>query len=150
MPKKFQFRLEALLKLRANAVEQAKNALATALQNRMKKEDELYMKEQYFSELLILEQSQKQSVSEMQANWHHRQAVQHEIHTLEREKNKLVEVEDKKRYELAETMKQEKTVEKLKERKKTEYHEIIAKEEQVFLDEIAGRSHGKSKATRRQ
>lgn len=150
MPKKFQFRLEPLLKLRANAVEQAKNALATALQNRVQKEEELTVREQYFNELLVIEQSQKQTVIEMQASWHHRQAIQQEIRTLEREKSKLVEVEDKKRYELAETMKQEKTVEKLKERKKTEYYESIAKEEQVFLDEIAGRSHGKGKAARQQ
>lgn len=150
MPKKFQFRLEPLLKLRANAVEQAKNALATALQNRVKKEEELAAREMYFNELLASEKNQKQTIIEMQADWHHRQTVQQEIRTLEREKSKLDEVESKKRDELAETMKQEKTVEKLKERKKTEYHEFIAKEEQVFLDEIAGRSHGKSKTARQQ
>lgn len=143
MSKRFQFRLEPLLKLRANAVEQAKNALATAMQHRLKKEDELIEREQYFNQLLISEQNQKQTVIDMQANWHHRQEVQFELRTLEREKDKLSDIENKKRDELAEAMKQEKTVDKLKERKKTEYRESIAKEEQIFLDEIAGRSFGK-------
>lgn len=142
MSKRFQFRLEPLLKLRTNAVEQAKNALATAMQNRIRKEDELIEREEYFNQLLLAEQDQKQTVIGMQAIWHHRQTVQHEMRTLEREKSKLADIESKKRDELAEAMKQEKTVEKLKERKKTEYHESMAKEEQTFMDEIAGRSHG--------
>ncbi|MBI3259963.1 MAG: hypothetical protein HYZ54_10880, partial [Ignavibacteriae bacterium] len=121
MSKRFQFRLEPLLKLRANAVEQAKNALAAAMQHRIKKEDELNAREEYFNQLLVVEQDQKQSVIGMQAIWHHRQAVQYEMRTLEREKDKLADIENKKRNELAEAMKQEKTVEKLKERKKTEY-----------------------------
>jgi flagellar export protein FliJ len=149
MPKRFQFRLEPLLKLRANAVEQAKNALATALQHRIKKEEEFKAREQYFNQLLVSEQNQKQTIIEMQAHWHHRQTVQHEIRTLEREKNKLLDIEQKKRDQLAEAMKQEKTVEKLKERKKIEYQESIAKEEQIFMDEIAGRGHGKSSSIRR-
>jgi len=143
MSKRFQFRLEPLLKLRANAVEQAKNALASAMQLRIKKEEELTERELFFNQLLASEQTKKQTVIDLQAHWHHRQEVQYEIRTLEHEKVKLEDIENKKRDELAEAMKQEKTVEKLKERKKTEYKENIAKEEQIFLDEIAGRTFGK-------
>ncbi|MFN8360222.1 MAG: flagellar export protein FliJ [Candidatus Kapaibacterium sp.] len=139
MAKKFSFRLEPLLKLRANAVEQAKNALGIAYTNRQQKQDELHRKEEYLADILKIGASGTTQAMALEAGWHHRQATQAEIKALERACEQLLEIEDLKRRELAEAMKEEKILEKLKERKSMEYKEMLAKEEQAFLDEIASR-----------
>jgi len=139
MAKKFSFRLEPLLKLRANAVEQAKNALGIAYQNRMLKQDELRAKQEYLAEILKSGNNGTVAAMDLEAGWHHRQVTQAEIWKLEKACEQLLEIEELKRLELAETMKQEKILEKLKERKSIEYKEIVAREEQVSLDEVASR-----------
>lgn len=144
MAKKFSFRLEPLLKLRANAVEQAKNALGIAVQNRMQKQTEMQAKQDYLAEILKAGSYGKIPAMELEAGWHHRQATQAEITKLEKVCEQLLEIEELKRRELAETMKQEKILEKLKERKSIEYKEILAKEEQAFLDEIGSRRQAAS------
>jgi flagellar export protein FliJ len=139
MAKKFSFRLEPLLKLRANAVEQAKNGLGIAHTNRMQKQEELRAKEDYLAAILQSGSNGKIPAMELEAGWHHRQVTQTEIRKLEQACQQLLEIEDLKRRELAEAMKEEKILEKLKERKSIEYKEILAKEEQAFLDEIGAR-----------
>ena len=140
MAKKFIFRLESLLKLRSTAVDQAKNSLAIALNNRLMKDEEVRIKQDYFASILVKDHTSFFLAIDLQAQWHHRQCISAEIQQLQKEVELLTEIEEIKRLELAEAMKREKIVEKLKEHKVTENKEKSAKEEQSFLDEIGGRS----------
>ena len=99
MAKKFTFRLEPLLKLRANAVEKAKNALGIAYKNRKHNDDELHAKQAYLDEILKISANGKMPAMVLEASWQHRQFTQKEIRALEKKQVRLLEIEELMRVE---------------------------------------------------
>ncbi len=143
MAKRFNFRLEPVLKLRTHKVVQAKNALKIAANLRYSKEVEIDNKENYFLKLLN-PVSGYLKASELQTAHFHKTQVRDEIKILEKDKIKLIEIENMKRANLTNAMKDEKILLKLKEKQIAAYKEDIEKEEVITLDEIARHSFGKA------
>jgi flagellar export protein FliJ len=140
MAKRFNFRLEPILRLRTHIVNQAKEELTHVVNQRTAKEMQIEEREKYF-ENIIKSGIKSTSASELQALYSHQDFVRSEIEKLEDEKSQLLEIEDYKRGKLTEAMKKEKILEKLKEKKKIIYNEEISKEETKTLDEIASKEH---------
>jgi flagellar export protein FliJ len=136
MAKRFQFRLEPVLRLRTHKVNEAKEELGSVMRKRMDKEQKLADKQNYFSDLLT-DKTGQYSAAELQAQISHENAVKEEIIKLENEKEQLLEIESFKREKLTVAMKEEKILEKLKERKLITHNENISKEEMKVLDELA-------------
>lgn len=140
MAKKFRFRLETVLKIKTEKVEEAKKQLQMAINLR-------YAKEREIAELV--EQKQKEcnrayskvKASEMQTAKDHINYLENLIIAEEKEKEKLIKIEDRRRIELNEAMKEEKIILKLKEKKLEEYNKDLALEETNFLNEIATQQH---------
>jgi flagellar FliJ protein len=140
MAKKFIFRLDPLLKLRNFKVKEAKEDLGKAVKIRLEKEKELNEMNNYFHSLLKTRKGLS-SAAELQTQWHHKNYIEGELVTLETEGKKLLEIESVKRQLLTKAMKEEKVLEKLKERKELIYKEEIGKEETKELDEIGSKRH---------
>ncbi len=69
----------------------------------------------------------------------HRESVKGEITVLYRKQKQLSEIEQLRRKEYSEALKEVKVLEKLKERQKDAYRAEMNREEQQFLDETARR-----------
>jgi len=140
MAKKFQFRLESLLRIRTHKVEEAKEALNEIIQARLKKKREIQEREEQI-QAAHAHRGGKSSrpVGELQAVWHHVESLRDQIKMLEQEYSQLGEIETLRREILSEAMKKEKVLEKLKEKKQVQHGADIAREEQLFLDDIAQR-----------
>lgn len=136
MPKIFSFRLETVLKLREHKTKQAMEELTEVVGLRYNKEKEIEEQVAYRDELLK-SQTQNGIVGDFQAKWHHKLFIEENIEKLEIEKLSLLEIEEVKRKNLNEAMKDEKILGKLKEKQKIVYDNEINKEIQAFLDEIA-------------
>ncbi|MGA2296461.1 MAG: flagellar export protein FliJ [FCB group bacterium] len=136
MAKVFNFRLDPLLKIRTHKKKVAEEAFAHAVNKRLNKENEITGKEDYFTSLLK-SKSGKVPIIELQHEYYHKNFVKEEIKQLKLEKVDLIEIEDKKRIALTEAMKDEKILDKLKEKQKIVYIDEIEKEEQKILDDIA-------------
>jgi flagellar FliJ protein len=138
--KKFAFRLEPLLKIRAEKTSDAKEALGQAVQLRLLKERSIAEKRAY--SLDVQKRSgfkNSVSVQDLQASFQHVRAVAEEIAQLEKECSQITEIETLRRELLSEAMKQEKVLDKLKEKKKVQFHKDLLKEESALLEEIAQR-----------
>ncbi|MDQ1265960.1 MAG: Flagellar FliJ protein [Bacteroidota bacterium] len=144
MAKKFVFALESVLKLRSHKVEEAKDSLNRILGLRLKKESDIADKEEYMKQLLQKKPASS-GVKEMQAQWYHKIYVEDEIRVMEREKEQLIEIENVRRVELSEAMKEEKILLKLREKKEVQHQDEIKREETIFLDEIAGSRYIRNK-----
>ena len=141
MAKKFSFRLEPLLSLRSHKVKEAKEELAKVINKRTLKEDEISEQNEYFNGLLKSRKG-KISITELQADYHHKSFVKDEIGKLEYQKEQLLEIEQVHRLKLTDAMKDEKILEKLKEKQKQYHAEALEKEETKQMDEIAITRHG--------
>ena len=135
MAKKFRFRLESVLKIRAEKTEEAKNALNIALRNRYEKEMEIEslqnLKNAEFEKQSVIKKAQ-----EMQIIKDYIVNLDNQIEQKEKEKLKLIEIENVRRTELNEAMKEEKIIAKLKEKKLDEHNLELKREEENFLNEI--------------
>jgi flagellar protein FliJ len=136
MAKRFQFRLEPVLRLRTHKVNEAKEELGSVMRKRIEKEQDLIDKQNYFTDLLIVKAGQY-SAADLQAQISHENAVKEEIKKLEKEKEQLLEIESLKRDKLTVAMKEEKILEKLKEKKLIIHNEDASKEEMKVLDDLA-------------
>lgn len=139
MAKKFNFRLEPILKIRTHYAELAKEALAEAVNERVAKENEIIFQQNYRNSLLQ-KVAKSKKVSELQTESNHKIFINEEIIRLTEEKKNLEEIETFRRGKLTEAMKQEKILMKLKERKQIIYNDEINKEETKIIDEIAQRN----------
>ena len=137
MAKKFRFRLEKVLELRRGEADQARASFGEAEYARRKKEEEIEEMQVYYRQLLTADRQGKTSVQSLESQWYHARAVQSEIAALEHQRAQLVEIEEVKRAELAEAMKKQKILEKLKENKQEAHLREVDREEQNFMDEIA-------------
>jgi len=136
MAKKFRFRLETVLKIRTEKTEEAKNALNIALRNRYEKEMEIETlkknkKEQLKKQTVTSKAQDMQTIKDYIVN------LDNQIEYKEKEKEKLIEIENVRRTELNESMKEEKIIAKLKEKKFAEHNLELKREEDNFLNEIA-------------
>ena len=140
MAKKFNFRLEPILKLRQFRVKEAEEALLQVVSLRIAKENQIEDKNQYLNNLLKSKISSS-SASELQAKWNHKNFIEDEINFLQNEKKQLLEIEFVKRNMLTEVKKEEKILDKLKEKKKEFHSNELKQEETKILDEIGQNKH---------
>lgn len=136
MAKRFSFRLEPVLRLRAHKVNRAKEDLVAIVNRRVTKEQQIEERESYYDSLLTTERKTTRA-GDLQAIINHEDFVKGEIEKLENEKSQLLEIEVLRRSKLTDAMKEEKVLEKLKEKKKNAHSEELAKEDTQFMDEIA-------------
>jgi len=135
MAKKFKFRLEPILKIRTEKVEEAKTSLHTAVRFRYEKEYEIEnltnIKKEFLNESPITYKA-----ADMQASKDYVNNMDSQLQTKEEEKIRLLEIENQRRDVLNEALKEEKVITNLKEKKIEEYKEQLKREEANFLDEI--------------
>jgi flagellar FliJ protein len=136
MAKKFNFKLDPVLKVRTYKVKEAKEDLGKTISERVKAELEIENRQNYLSNFLK-STTGKISAAELQTQWNHKGFIEGEINDLSEERQKLITIEEKKRIKLDIAMQKEKVITKLKEKRKTEYVEHINKEEVKEMDEIA-------------
>jgi len=136
MAKKFKFRLEPILKIRTENVEEAKTSLNIAVRNRYEKEYEIENINNIKKEFLAEEQITSKA-ADMQASKDYMHNMDTQLIKKEDEKEKLMQIENQKREVLNEALKEEKVIINLKEKKLAEYQKELSKEEANFLDEIA-------------
>lgn len=135
MAKKFNFKLDPVLKLRNYRVKEAKEDLGKTVSKRVNTETEITEKRDYLDSF-IKSKKGRQSASDLQNQWNHKEFIEEQIKDLSKQREELLKIEDKKRIVLENAMKNEKVIVKLKEKRKSDYQESIQKEETKELDEI--------------
>lgn len=141
MAKKFKFQLESFLKLKNFNVSKAEDALNRVLILKYEKEAEI---ENIFTEISDLNNSpRKQTIIDLQSRFHRKIYLEERIVQIKYEITKIVEIENIKRKDLQEAMKEEKILEKLKDKKREEFRFLNNKEEDLALDEISIVAFGK-------
>jgi flagellar FliJ protein len=142
MPKKFNFSLETLLKLRGRAVEARKIELGKVVS----------LKEKRINDVAMIEKSNEENNNSFTGSGQALYAIAYQDYkkSLSNEKVKILdeikkieEVENIRRKNLNLAMQKEKVIEKLREKKLAEYKKELDKEENDFLDEIAQRMYRK-------
>lgn len=136
MAKKFNFRLDKVLNLKSQKVQELKEALNIIVVSRIAKEKEIDQKQNYLNNLL----NSKKGVlpaSSLQTTWSHKTFIQDTIKKLKIEREQLIEIENLRRQKLVEAMKEEKILLKLKDKKKNQHNQELSREEVKILDEIA-------------
>lgn len=141
MAKKFKFKLESFLKLKSFNVTKAEDALNKVLILKYEKEAEIENIKDEISDLN--NNPKKQTIIDLQARFHRKIFLEERIVQIKYEITKIVEIENLKRKELQEAMKEEKILEKLKEKKRDEFKFEMGKEEDLALDEISIVAFGK-------
>jgi flagellar protein FliJ len=135
MAKKFNFKLESVLKYRADKVSQAIDSLNQAVKIRIEKQKEINDTESRIIEIAS-KFDNKTKARDLQVRDSHIVFLNEEILRLEQEKKQIIEIESIRRLKLTRAMKDEKVLEKLKEKKLETYNEELKKEEGLVLDEI--------------
>lgn len=138
MAKKFKFRLESLHSLRKHKTTEAKNALGEVVQLRVAKQQRIAERTLYFEQLSMNYGTMR--ASEAQAVFAHKEAVRTEIQQLQKELVNLQEIEQQRRVDVTTTMRNEKVLDTLKEKQRTEHSHSVLREEQAFMDDLALRS----------
>ncbi len=144
MSKKFSFRLEPVLSLRSHKVNEAKEVFLQIQAKRIRKDNEIQACIDDMNSLYTRKNGTI-PVVELQANFYRQDFLKNEIEKLNNEKERLVEIENHRRKLLAEAMKEEKILLKLKEKKREYYLEEQKQEENKFMDEIANNRFNISK-----
>lgn len=143
MAKKFDFRLEKVLNLRTQKVTQEKLAFARVQAIRLQKEQEVEDQKEYANQISGIK-GERASAAFFQAQVYHKVYVKEELNKMETELGQIKEIEDLRRVKLTDAMKDEKVLEKLKEKKKDAHMDDVKKEETNTLDEIAQQRYVKS------
>lgn len=146
MAKKFVFRLESLLNLKAHKVKEIEEAIQKILYFRYRTEEEIQRQEEYLRTISNGDNGYFKAL-DLQAKINHKEYVTVEIEKLRTQLQRIVEIEDIYRQRLAEAMKEEKILEKLKDKKLEIYNEEVKKEETKQLDEITINKEARKKNT---
>jgi len=136
MAKKFNFKYNSILKLRTEKVNQAQELLFQAERIKIEKQNIITEYKNYINGLLN-NNTNNNKISDLQNIAYHKQFINSEIEKLEKEKVQIDEIISLRRNKLNEAMKDEKVLEKLKEKNLNSYKEKLNKEETKFLDEIS-------------
>jgi flagellar FliJ protein len=140
MAKKFNFKLDTVLRLRSDKTEEAKTELQLIIRKRIEKEQ--LIEEQLFKlENHNLTRSEHKKLEEIQAFYYHKDYINQEIKRLKMELDNLLDIESLKRIKYNEALKEEKVLQNLKDKKKIEFIAEIERKEQIELDEIAIRQY---------
>lgn len=140
MAKKFNFRLNSVLKLNTHKVKLAEGALMEIVNIRTAKEtkvDELRI----YHKQLQTKKLKSAHAADLQTHWYHMTNIEEQIKTLIKEIDQILELENIKRLKLTEAMKEERIIEKLKEKKFDDYIKETDAEEMKELNEIASTRH---------
>lgn len=136
MAKKFNFKLETVLRLRTDKTEEAKTELQLIIRKRIEKE--ILIDEE---KLLLVNhcktRNEKKKLEDIQAFYYHKEYLEQEIVRLKMELDNLLDIESLKRTKFNEALKEEKVLLNLKEKKKTQFIAEINRKEQIELDEVA-------------
>lgn len=136
MAKKFIYRLESLLNLKSFKVKEIEESIQKVLLYRNQTESEIAKNENYLATLNGQRYGAFKAI-EIQALNYHKEYVKEEIRELREQLARIIEIENIFRMKLAEAMKEEKVLQKLKERDYEDYKMLINKEESKLLDEIS-------------
>ncbi len=136
MAKKFIYRLESLLNLKSFKVKEIEESIQKVLYYKVQTEDEIRRNEEYLRELNSTPNGYHKAL-EIQALNYHKDYIKEEIKELRNELARIVEIENLLRTRLVEAMKEEKVLQKLKERQYEEHVFLINQEETKLLDEIS-------------
>ncbi len=135
MAKKFNFKLESVLKFRTDKVSQAIDSHNQAVKIRLEKQREIDETKYRISEIASKVEN-KIKAGELRVKDSHINFLNEEILRLEDEKKQIIEIENIRRVKLTSAMKDEKVIEKLKEKQFVAYNDDLKKEEGAILDEI--------------
>lgn len=141
MPKKFSFKLEALLKLKQSQEKALKMELGKAMKKLEEEKEKLlsYEKEKSECEENINFESQKgMSIEKLREYNNYLSGISDAIAIQKENINFAQENVDRYREELIKVRKEGQMLEKLKEKKLSEYMIEMKKEEQLINDEIIG------------
>ncbi|MFN3305784.1 MAG: flagellar export protein FliJ [Candidatus Kapaibacteriota bacterium] len=136
MAKKFIYRLESLLNLKSFKVKEIEENIQKVLYYKVQTEEEIRRNEEYLRELNSTVNNYHKAL-EIQALNYHKDYIKEEIKELRKELARIVEIENLLRKRLVEAMKEEKVLQKLKERQYEEHIFLINHEETKLLDEIS-------------
>ncbi len=139
MAKKFSFRLEPLLSIRSHKAQIAREELSRIVNMRRERELRIEAHLKYINSLLLRRESSSKA-AEYQTKIHHIEFIESEINNLRKEIQQISEIEEIKREILNNALKQEKILQKLKERRLAEYKEEADREEINLMNEIALRN----------
>lgn len=134
--KKFKFKFETILKIRSHNVKLAEEDLARVLKEKHKRYDKISDFEEEIASLLYFN---KNEISFLQARNYRINHIQEQIKKLLNEIRNIEEIEVVRRNRLTELMREEKVMEKLKEKDFNQFKFEINKKENEFIDEIANR-----------
>lgn len=140
MAKKFNFKLDTVLRLRSDKTEEAKTELQLIIRKRIEKE-QLIEEEILKLALHNKTRDEHKKLEEIQAFYYHKEYINQEIKKLNMELDNLLDIESLKRIKYNEALKEEKVLQKLKDKKKSEFMAEIEHKEQLELDEIAIRQY---------
>jgi len=135
MAKKFSYRLETFLNLKTFKVKEIEENIQKVLYYRTQTEEEIRKNQEYLSMLNNNRNGHFKAI-EIQALNYHKEAVKEEIENLRSQLSRIIEIENILRQRLVEAMKEEKVLQKLKERQFEAYMYEVNREETKLLDEI--------------
>jgi flagellar FliJ protein len=135
MAKKFSYRLETFLNLKTFKVKEIEENIQKVLYYRTQTEEEIRKNQEYLSMLNNNRNGHFKAI-EIQALNYHKEAVKDEIENLRSQLARIIEIENILRQRLVEAMKEEKVLQKLKERQFEAYMYEVNREETKLLDEI--------------
>ncbi len=132
--KKFNFKFESILNIRSHKVNLGKEDLAKVIKEKVKRIDTI---NSYLGEIDELVSRKSYDVLFLQARIERIEHLKRLIANLEREIKNIEEIENVRRKKLAELLKEEKIMEKLKEKDFEVFKDEFKKQENSFIDEIA-------------
>ncbi len=124
------------MRLKTHKVNQSKDSLASVLRLRYEKDDAIDGKNQYKNGLISIGYASSKA-QDLQARVFHKQFVEKELDTLDKDRRQLLEIESFRRKRLNEAMKEEKVLANLKEKKFGQYKYETNIEETKMMDDIA-------------
>ncbi|MCX7879664.1 MAG: flagellar export protein FliJ [Ignavibacteria bacterium] len=136
MAKKFIFRLESLLNLKSFKVKEIEEAIQRVLYFRYQTEEEIAENEEYLASLNNSKNGLFRAF-DIQVQNNHKDFVKNEIIKLRQQLDRINEIEQILRNRLSEAKKEEKILEKIKEKKFIEHQIEQNREETKLLDEIS-------------
>lgn len=132
--KKFNFKFESILNVRNHKVNLAKEDLAKVIKEKVKRLDLI---SDYNTEINDLLESKSYDVLFLQSRNNRIEHLKVLIANLNKEIINIEEIENVRRKKLAELLKEEKIMEKLKEKDYEKFKDEYKKFENNFIDEIA-------------
>jgi hypothetical protein len=125
--------------MRTEKVAQAQDLLNQAIKVRIDKETAIQNYLEY-KDSLLAKKFLSSKVTHLQTQIHHKEFVESEIVKLEKEKQQILEIENFRRIKLTKAMKDEKIIEKLKDKKLQLHKDDLLKEESKYFDEVGLRT----------